>query len=81
MVKFQVRSMRKHYKKNKEYTYIRYSIEFPATLNKKIEPHINKDFDGIEINYKENNKQEILNITLTRNKTDEQTDKWNRPPQ
>ena len=72
MVKFQMRLMKKRYKKNKEYSYRRYFIEFPARLNQKIEPHAAKNFEDADITSKDVAGQEIVNISLVRNK---------RPPQ
>ena len=75
MVKFQVRWMKKRYQKKKEYRYKHYSLDFPVRLNEKIEPHITKDFDDVDLTSKETDKQEILNITLIRNKLTEETGK------
>lgn len=47
-------------------------MDFPTRLNEKIEPHISKDFE-IDFTSKETAAQEIINITLTRNKLTEQT--------
>ena len=71
MVKFQVRWMKKRYKKKKEYCYKHYSLGFPTRLNEKIEPHTNKDFEIDDFTYRETAEQEIINITLTRNKSTE----------
>jgi hypothetical protein len=68
LVKFRTRRVKKRYKKNTEYSYKRYFIEFPAKLNEKIEPHVTKDFDDADITSKETPKQEILNISMIRNK-------------
>ena len=67
-----MRWMKKRYQKKKEYRYKHYSMDFPTKLNEKIEPYISKDFE-IDLTAKETAKQEIINITLTRNKTTEQT--------
>jgi hypothetical protein len=48
-------------------------LGFPARLNEKIEPHTNKDFEIDDFTYNETAKQEIINITLTRNKPTEQS--------
>jgi hypothetical protein len=71
MVKFQVRTMKKRYKK-KEYTSKKYLMEFPVKANSKIEPHKNKRFDEVEFSSKDTPKQEFLNIQLVRNKTPEE---------
>ncbi|MEJ5328336.1 MAG: hypothetical protein WHU54_08860 [Candidatus Bathyarchaeia archaeon] len=67
MVKFQVRWMKKRYKRTQEYRYKRYSIDFPTRLNEKIEPHMHKNF-SIDFAARETPEQEIINITLIRNK-------------
>ena len=72
MVKFQVRWMKKRYKKKKEYRYKHYSLDFPAKLNEKIEPHMNKDFEIDDFTAKETPKKEVINITLSRDKPTEQ---------
>lgn len=59
--------MKKRYKRNQEYRYKRYSIDFPTRFNEKIEPHTHKNF-SIEFASKETTEQEIINITLTRSK-------------
>lgn len=68
MVKFQERKMKKKYKR-KVYTSKKFLIEFPAKANPKIEPHKTKNFDEVDITSKDTLKQEILNISLVRNKT------------
>lgn len=68
MVKFQVRWMKKRYKKKKEYRYKYYSLYFPAKLNEKIEPHMNMDFEIDDFTAKETAKKEVINITLPRDK-------------
>jgi hypothetical protein len=75
MVKFRVRWMKKRYKKNKEYNYKKYLIEFPVKVNPKIDPHETKNFDDIDITSKDTPKQEFLNIQLVRNKTPEEINK------
>ena len=75
MVKFQERKMKKRYKKNKEYNYKKYLMEFPVRVNKKIEPHKTKNFDDIDITSKDTLKQEFVNISLVRNKTPHELDK------
>ena len=72
MVKFRERKMKKHYKL-RDYFSIRWLMEFPARMNKKIEPHRNKSFDHIDITHKETATQEFLKISLGRNKTKEET--------
>jgi len=67
--------MKKRYKKNKEYNYKRYLMEFPVKLNEKIEPHVTKDFDDADLTSKETPKQETVNISLIRNKLAEESDK------
>ena len=73
MVKFQVRWMKKRYLKKKEYRYKHYSLDFPAKLNEKIEPHLNKDFEIEDFTAKETPEKEIINITLSRDKPSEQS--------
>jgi hypothetical protein len=75
MVKFQVRWMKKRYQKKKEYRYKHYWLDLPVRLNDKIEPHMTKDFDDVDLTSKETDKQEILNITLIRNKLAEEIGK------
>jgi hypothetical protein len=70
-----MRRMKKRYKKNKEYNYKRYLMEFPVKLNEKIEPHMTKDFDDADLTSKETPKQETVNISLIRNKLAEESDK------
>ncbi len=77
MVKFRERKMRKRYKKNKEYIYKKYLLEFPAKLNAKIESHKTKNFDCIDITSKDTPRQEIVNISLVRNKTSQELEKEN----
>jgi hypothetical protein len=43
-------------------------LEFPAKLNKKIEPLLAKVFD-ITITFEDAPKQEVVNISLVRKKT------------
>jgi hypothetical protein len=59
--------MKKHYKRTMEYRYKRYSMDFPTRFNEKIEPCVHKTFDIIFAS-KETPEQEIINITLMRNK-------------
>lgn len=59
--------MKKRYKRTQVYRYKRYSLDFPAELNEKIEPHMHKNF-SIDFAAKETPEQEIIKITLTRNK-------------
>ena len=75
MVKFQARWMKKRYLKKKEYRYKHYSLDFPAKLNEKIEPHMSKDFEIEDFTAKDTAKKEIINITLIRNKLTEETGK------
>jgi hypothetical protein len=56
--------MKKRYK-IKEYHYRRYSIDFPSTLNEKIEPFMHKKFN-VDLTIKDTPEQEIINITLMR---------------
>lgn len=67
LVKFQARWMKKRYKRNQEYRYKRYSIDFPTWLNEKIEPHMHKNF-SVDFAARETSEQEIINITLMRKK-------------
>ncbi len=60
--------MKKRYKR-KEYRYQRHFLGFPARLNRKIEPLSGKDFEIEEFATKETDKKEIVNITLSRDKT------------
>ncbi len=73
MVKFQKRRIKKRYKKNIEYSYEKYLLEFPSKLNSKIEPHKTKNFDGIDITSEDTPRQEFLSIRLVRNKNPEET--------
>ena len=41
---------------------------FTTKLNKKIEPHEGKNFDSADVTSKDTPTQEILNISLIRNK-------------
>ena len=70
-----MRWMKKRYKKKKEYRYKHYSLDFPVRLNEKIEPHLSKDFHNVDLTSKETDKQEILSITLVRNKLSNETGK------
>jgi hypothetical protein len=63
-----MRWMKKRYKKNKEYSYKHYWLGFPARLNEQIEPHRTKDFEIADFAYKQTAEQEVINITLIRNK-------------
>lgn len=72
MVKFRTRYIKKRYKNNKVYRYKHYSMDFPAKLNKEIDPHHKKDFDIAGFVFKETAKQEFINIALARDK-DEQS--------
>jgi hypothetical protein len=76
MVKFRERRMKKRYKR-KNYGYKKYLMEFPVKVNKKIEPHKHKNFDDIDITFKDTPKQEFLNISLVRNKTQEEIEEQN----
>ena len=67
-----MRWIKKRYKKKQEYRYKHYSMDFPTKLNERIEPHQKKDFE-IDFTSKETTEKEIINITMTRNKTTEQT--------
>ena len=78
MVKFQKRTIKRRYK-NKERNYNRYLIEFPVKLNQKIEPHKTKNFDDAEITTKDTPTQEVVNISLVRNKTPKEPDKQKTP--
>ena len=44
-------------------------MEFPARANEKIKPHKNKNFEDIDITSKETATQEVLTISLGRDKT------------
>jgi hypothetical protein len=67
MVKFQVRWINKSYKRKPLYQYKFYYLGFPTSLNEEIELQLTKDFK-MEYTKKEIAEQEIINITLTRNK-------------
>ena len=73
MVKFLKRILSRPYK-GKEHDYVKYSLELPTQLNAKIAPHANKVFDQADITSKETPTQEILNISLVRNKTPQDLD-------
>lgn len=64
--------MKKRYKTKKEYRYKHYSLDFPARLNEKIEPHMKTDFELDNFITKETAKKVIINITLSRDKPAEQ---------
>ncbi len=74
MVKFQERKMKKKYKR-KVYESKKFLMEFPAKVNPKIEPHKTKNFDDVDITSADTPKQEVLNISLVRNKKPEETSK------
>ena len=63
--------MKKHYK-GKDYGYGKFLTEYPVSMNRKIDPHKNKNFDHIGITYKETATQEFLTVYLWRNKPNEQ---------
>jgi hypothetical protein len=71
LVKFQVRWIKKHYKRQ-EYRYKHYDLGLPTKLNDKIEPHEKKDFE-LDFTSRETAEKEIINITMTRDKPTEQT--------
>jgi len=71
--------LKRTYKRNKEYRYKRYLLEFPIQLNEKIEPHLTKNFDAVDITAIDTPKQEFVNISLVRNKTPEEPDKQKSP--
>ena len=73
MVKFLKRNLSRPYK-GKEHDYVKFSLELPTRLNAKIAPHANKVFDQADITSKETSTQEILNISLVRNKTPQDLD-------
>ncbi len=68
--------MKRRYK-SKDHGYFRYVLEFPARLNVKLEPHLEKNFDEINITAEETPTKEALNISLVRNKPKHQN---NSPP-
>ena len=68
MVKFQVRKVKKRYKRE-EYCYRRYSLNFPSSLNESIAPHLGKNFRIEEFKTKETAEKEIVSLILARNKT------------
>ena len=71
MVKIRERKIKRRYKQE-NYDYRRFSMEFPARANEKIEPHKNKNFEAIDITSKETATQEVLTISLGRPKTREE---------
>jgi hypothetical protein len=70
LVKFQVRWIKKHYKRQ-EYRYKHYDLGLPAKLNDEIEPHEKKDFE-LDFTSRETAEKETITITMTRNKTAKQ---------
>ncbi len=68
IVKFRERKMKKRYKKNREYIYTKYLLEFPAKANKKIEPLKAKIFNDLDITTEETANEELVNIKLVRYK-------------
>ena len=71
MVKFRIRWIKKRYKKKKVYRYKHYSMDFPAKLNEKIDPHHKKAFEVVDFVSKETVRQEFINITLARDKAEQ----------
>lgn len=71
VVKFQTRWLKKRYKRNQEYRYKRYSLDFPTSLNEKIEPLMHKNF-SVDFIIKDTVDKEVINITLMRDKLAEQ---------
>jgi hypothetical protein len=69
LVKFQVRWIKKDYGRKRAYRYKHYSLSFPVRLNEEIDPHQKKDFEVVDFTLKETDKQELINITLARDKT------------
>jgi hypothetical protein len=76
LVKFIRRLLNRRYK-GKTHGYFRYLLEFPARLNVKLEPHLEKDFEEVDITAEETSTKEVLNISLVRNKPKHQN---NSPP-
>ena len=74
LVKFQEREMKKEYKR-KKYLCKKFLLEFPVKVNPQIEPYKEKNFDDVEITSKETPEQDILNISLIRNKNVQGTKK------
>jgi hypothetical protein len=68
LVKLRKRVLRQRYKRKNTYEYARYSFDFPAKFNSKIQPLVGKKFE-IQIIYEDAAKQETLKISLTREKT------------
>jgi hypothetical protein len=71
MVKFRERKVKRRYKQE-NHDYRGFSMEFPARMNEKIEPHKNKNYDEIDITSRETATQEFLTISLGRDKTPEE---------
>jgi hypothetical protein len=67
LMKFQKR-MLKRTVKGRMHHYHLYLMVFTTKLNKKIEPHEGKNFDSADVTSKDTPTQEILNISLVRNK-------------
>jgi hypothetical protein len=44
-------------------------MEFPKSIFKKLEPHIAKNFDDIDLVFEESPNQEIVKIVLIKKKT------------
>jgi hypothetical protein len=70
VVKFQFRWINKRYKRQELYRYKYYYLGFPTSLNREIELQMTKDFE-MEYTKKETTEQEIISITLKRNKNDQ----------
>ncbi len=73
MVRFQVRWMKKRYKKTREYCYRRYFLSFPSNLNGKIEPHRAEDFEIVKFEHETTKEKEVINIVLLRKEPPKQT--------
>ena len=71
MVRFRERKIKRRYKQE-NYDYRRFSIDFPVSENKKIEPHKHKNFSDIDITSNETGAQDFLIISLGRDKTPEE---------
>jgi hypothetical protein len=50
-------------------------MEFPKKIYKKLEPHISKNFDDIDVTYEQTANQEIVKIVLIKKKAPTAVDK------
>ncbi len=66
VIKIRLRMVKRVYKGF--HSYPRCWMEFPKKIYKKLEPHIAKNFDDIDVTYEENSNQEIVKIILIKKK-------------